>query len=55
MSGFVFETLQQLIDCTVVLMTDTARWTDMSQKSIERSRQFGMDKFEERLDEILEH
>ena len=53
MSGFLFDTSVELIDCTIKLIRDEALWKKMSQACIIRSQEFSLSKFETRVMEIF--
>lgn len=52
-SGFLFETVEELNKHTIRLVADGALWKRMSEACIRRSQEFGFSKFETRVKEIF--
>jgi glycosyltransferase involved in cell wall biosynthesis len=51
--GFLWNTVQELKECTVRLINDNALREEMGGQSIARSQDFSMEKFEQRVREIF--
>jgi len=52
--GFLWNTPNELKEYTIKLVDDQALWKKMSEASIKRSREFSMERFRERLKQVLE-
>ncbi|MBA7656381.1 hypothetical protein ES703_64305 [subsurface metagenome] len=52
--GFLFETVEELNECTLRLINDSALWRKMSEACIRRSQEFSFEKFERRVMEVFQ-
>lgn len=51
--GFLWNNTEELIKYTIELIDNNNLWQKMSQSSIKRSQEFGIDKFRERVKQII--
>lgn len=51
--GFLFETVEELNECTLRVINDGALWRKMSEACIKRSQEFSLEKFERRVKEVF--
>lgn len=51
--GFLFETVEELNECTLRVINDGALWRKMSEACIKRSQEFSIEKFERRVKEAF--
>jgi len=51
--GFLWNNTEELIKYTIELIDNSNLWQKMSQSSIKRSQDFGIDKFRERVKQII--